>query len=116
MSKLNCPNCGSPIDPELNKCPYCGTSYFDMSSLDFTNREPFYLKIKVDIGGRPAYITQKVVPELGGITINQKSSYVHDRYGQLNAVYPTEKEMAMDVSFRAVPDNNKTLMNIYIEE
>ena len=23
----NCVNCVAPIDPKLNKCPYCGTSY-----------------------------------------------------------------------------------------
>lgn len=37
----NCPNCGAPYDIQLNKCPYCGTSYFDLSALDLTNREPF---------------------------------------------------------------------------
>lgn len=23
----NCVNCVAPIDPKLDKCPYCGTSY-----------------------------------------------------------------------------------------
>ena len=27
----NCPNCGAPLEAEVNKCPYCGTSYFDFS-------------------------------------------------------------------------------------
>ena len=26
----NCVNCVAPIDPKLDKCPYCGTSYAAM--------------------------------------------------------------------------------------
>ena len=47
MSKLNCPNCGAPISADNNKCPYCHTSYFDLSSIDINNDEPFYLKIRM---------------------------------------------------------------------
>ena len=47
MSKnLNCPNCGAPLDPNANKCSYCGTSYFDMTSINIDDGEPFYLKLK----------------------------------------------------------------------
>ena len=46
MSDRNCINCGAPFDVELNKCPYCGTSYFDMSCLDLDSGKPFALKIK----------------------------------------------------------------------
>jgi len=47
MSKtLNCPNCGAPLNPDANKCSYCGTSYFDMTSINIDDGEPFYLKLK----------------------------------------------------------------------
>lgn len=29
MNKINCPNCGAPIDGFLNKCPYCDAPYID---------------------------------------------------------------------------------------
>lgn len=38
----NCPNCGAPITSE--KCPYCGTLFYDFSCIDI--QEPTYLKIK----------------------------------------------------------------------
>ena len=41
MNKLNCPNCGAPINPDNNKCSYCGTSYFDLSSIDVDTGKPF---------------------------------------------------------------------------
>lgn len=46
MTQRNCPNCGAPYNVELNKCPYCGTSYFDMSAIDMETHEPFFLKIR----------------------------------------------------------------------
>ena len=58
MKGRNCPNCSAPYNVELNKCPYCGTSYYDLSAIDITTHEPFYLKIKAEINGAPCYITQ----------------------------------------------------------
>lgn len=46
MNKINCPNCGAPIDGFLNKCPYCGTFYYDFSEIDISSREPIFLKIR----------------------------------------------------------------------
>ena len=37
MESRNCPNCGAPNDPHLNKCPYCGTSYFDLTAIDIAD-------------------------------------------------------------------------------
>ena len=38
MKEKNCPNCGSPYNSLLNACPYCGTVYFDLTSIDLTNK------------------------------------------------------------------------------
>lgn len=43
--KTNCPNCGAPLEIENNKCSYCGTPYFDMSTVQIGG-EPILLKIK----------------------------------------------------------------------
>lgn len=48
----NCPNCGAVYEIDKNKCPYCGTSYYDMSAIDFEDGEPFYLKIKTKMNGK----------------------------------------------------------------
>ena len=40
----NCENCGAPIDMETDKCPYCGTSYFDFSNIEID--APIILKLK----------------------------------------------------------------------
>ena len=41
----NCPNCGAPIDYELQKCSYCGTLYYDLSSMSL--EEPFFLRLTI---------------------------------------------------------------------
>lgn len=46
----NCENCGAPIDMETDKCPYCGTSYFDFSNIEIDApivlKPPIILKLK----------------------------------------------------------------------
>ena len=46
MQGRNCPNCGAPLEADICKCPYCGTSYFDISAINIDDGEPFYLKLK----------------------------------------------------------------------
>lgn len=60
MYRRNCPNCGAALDSAACKCSYCGTSYFDISAIDIDSREPFYLKIRTRMGGKPAMITALV--------------------------------------------------------
>lgn len=42
----NCPNCAAPYDPNLIKCPYCGTIYLDFPALDVNNHTPVWLRLK----------------------------------------------------------------------
>lgn len=70
MKEENCLNCGSPLDPFLSICPYCGTSYFDLTSLDLINKQPVFLKLKTLFDNEPVEITLLVKPELRSIEIN----------------------------------------------
>lgn len=49
----------------LNACPYCGTSYFDL-----TNKQPVFLKLKTLFDNKPIELTLLVRPELRSIEIN----------------------------------------------
>lgn len=49
----NCINCGAPLESKVDKCPYCGTSYFDIGAFQLTG-EPVILKIRV-----PDYMRHK---------------------------------------------------------
>lgn len=117
MSDRNCPNCNAPYDVHLNTCPYCGTSYFDLSAIDFEDRKPIYLKIRTkDFSGRDIYMTQKCVPRLGTISMNNDTVDVTDRYGNFVKSIVCNRYMTTDVSFEAIADTNDSLCEIVIKE
>jgi hypothetical protein len=118
MSRRNCPNCGAPYDMDLNKCPYCHTSYYDLSALDFTTREPFYLKIKTEMNGMPCYITQLVRPR-ADMCMEFSSDTVDccGGYGNIIHTYHANKTLTTNISFEAVTSTrHKNLCTIEIKE
>ena len=117
MSNRNCPNCGAPYDVDLNKCPYCGTSYYDMSALDFSTNEPFYLKIKTTINGQSCYITQLVRPssELS-MEICAETVDFTDVLGHTLGSYCSSRTLTTNISFQAVMSpSHKNLCTIEFE-
>lgn len=118
MSKRNCPNCGAPYDIDLNKCPYCSTSYYDLSALDFSTHEPFYLKIKTEMNGMPCYITQLVRPSADmSIEFNSDTVEAHDVFENTVCTFNISKTLTTNISFEAImsPKHN-SLCTIQIEE
>jgi len=103
MNNSNCPNCGAPYDISLNKCPYCGTSYYDLSALDLTAREPFYLKIKTEMNGQPCYITQLVryKPDMS-IEISSETVDCYNSFGCPISTFTRSQTMTTNISFEAV--------------
>ena len=101
----NCPNCGAPYDLKLNKCPYCGTSYFDMSLINMDAHEPFYLKIQTSIGGAPGFITAKVIPTLFSAEISREVVTVKGGKCDL-PILSFEQDNSLDfgLNLRAVED------------
>lgn len=103
MHNRNCPNCGAPYDISYNKCPYCGTSYYDLSALDFTTHEPFYLKIKTEMNGMPCYITQLVRPTADvSIEFSSETVDTYDLLGNMITSFNKSNTMTTNVSFKAV--------------
>ena len=47
MSMTNCVNCGSAKDADAKVCPFCGTSYFDLTDIDLSERrKPCVVRFK----------------------------------------------------------------------
>ena len=108
----NCPNCGAPYETHLSKCPYCGTSYFDMSALDFNERKPFYLKTRYG----NMTVTQLVRPRLDESGFELSSDTVEASDFQCGITkYVRGYSMKTNLSFEAVMDDNGHLCEIYQE-
>ena len=115
MNNRNCPNCGAPYQIDLNQCPYCGTSYFDMSAIDFTNGEPFYLKFKVNMGGRECYITQLVRPRIESMEFSSDSVEARDVMGNRVCSFVQRQTVTTNISFESIPDKKgKELFTIKV--
>lgn len=112
----NCPNCGAPYDTQYNKCPYCGTSYFDMSCIDFTSHEPIFLKIKVLTSEGDAYIIQKVIPKLGSIEMSAETVDVADSRGRKLCSLPRSCSTFTNIELQGVPIDEKRIFIMEIEK
>ena len=117
MNQRNCPNCAAPYDIELNKCPYCGTSYFDLSALDFASHEPFYLKIRTIVNGTPCYITQLVrAREDMSMEFSCDTVDAYDAFGSKVCTFTRGNRLTTNISFEAVASpNHKNLCTIELE-
>lgn len=115
MQKRNCPNCGAPYNVDLVTCPYCDTSYFDMSSLDLSDGTPFYLKIKTSLNdGRYIYITQLVRPHLELIEhVREDIDSVND-LGVITDRACIANEVRTEISFTSVPGKDGSLIKMVV--
>lgn len=118
MKSKNCPNCGAVYEPEKNKCPYCGTSYYDMSTLNFESAEPFYLKIKTKWNGKNCYITQLVRPCLSNMSMNIGQDYTtaYGGYGASMYQFVSNRTINTDISFCAIPMKDNRLCIVEAED
>ena len=62
MNKFrNCINCGAPMELETDKCPYCGTGYFDICNLVLDGHTPIALRFKTKFNGKEVIVTALAV-------------------------------------------------------
>lgn len=109
----NFPNCGAPYDVNLNKCPYCGTSYFDMSCIDVCERRPFYLKLRYG----DYILTAKVVAELTTIEQYTDPIYYEEPFSGRIHIIPRAPNMDIDMHFTTVRDvNDYGKPTVFIED
>lgn len=105
MDSRNCPNCAAPYDTNLNTCPFCNTSYFDMSCIDFKEHKPFYLKIKTNFG----IITQKVIPTLKDIEFHTVTTDIVGCGNDVRRIF-SGRSMTTNIEFNAIADSDNNIL------
>lgn len=109
----NCPNCSVPYDVNLSKCPYCGTSYFDMSCIDVCERRPFYLKLRYG----DYILTAKVAAEITTIKQYADPIYYEEPFSGRIHIIPRAPNMDIDMHFTTVRDvNDYGKPTVFIED
>ncbi len=102
----NCPNCGAPYNVELSKCPYCETSYFDLSCLQIGDK-PFYLKIKDPARG--IVFTQKCYLKNVDVSIESHETYADSLFGYKPFAVCTSRDLITNLSLEAVTENDNLM-------
>ena len=114
MEGRNCPNCGAPYDMNLTKCPYCGTSYFDLTAIDLMDNEPIYLKVR----DGNLVLTELARPHCTGITAEVDSTYygVDGLDGKPLYGLKPETNITLGIEFKAVSNSEGHLFYLQKNE
>lgn len=106
----NCPNCGAPYSITEIKCPYCSTTYMDLTDACFEDGVPMYLRVRSPFLNNGATILMKCIPRLGDIEFTTETNDLYgDNYKMIS--YPVSKNVTMNMSFDAI-ENEGTLFKI----
>lgn len=118
MSKYrNCINCGAPIDTEVNKCPYCGTSYLDICGLKLDGRTPIVLKFSAEFHGHKAIISTLVTAESScSLTTTYDTIDAYGSNNQLKARFSSSQSTDLELHFRTIPDAKGRILTIEAED
>jgi hypothetical protein len=104
----NCPNCGAPFQLESDKCPYCGTLYYDLSAIDFESQKPIFLKFRAN----GMEVVQKCIPTFEGSEFTVETVDCCNDFGKI-LKWTSGYSMATSVKFLAIPDSEGHLCTIY---
>lgn len=103
--RTNCPNCGAILEIGEVKCPYCGTTYYDLSAIDFNSNEPIFLTIKKG----NMLITQKVKPQTFSFESSCDEVFATDSKGHKLMALKRSMTLDTNITFTAIPDKNNRL-------
>lgn len=111
--RTNCVNCGAAIDTSVTKCPFCGTSYFDLTSIDFSSPSPAYFHLKIPSSHGDLLMTMLARPKLEDMTIEEDGMKITGGRGEALWWYTSEKRVALGISIHPVPmPDNNTLFTV----
>ena len=121
MSKTNCINCGAAKDTDEIKCPFCGTTYLDLTSIDFASGDPvvcqFVLPNNIRLGDSDGRVIMSMlaVPQLEELSQTANRVDVFDCCERMHS-FIDSWDVNVGVSFRPIErKNSKTLFELRVE-
>lgn len=127
MSKTNCVNCGAAKDTSEIKCPFCGTTYLDLTAIDFSSHDPivceFVMPYNIGCTYKDGDIVRKgktvmrmfAVPMLEDMSVKNNYVTVTGAGGWPISTFCDRTEVNIGVSFRPVEMPGKSLMEMTIK-
>lgn len=121
MSKTNCINCGAAKDTSEIKCPFCGTTYLDLTSIDFSSHDPvicqFVLPSKIKMEGTDSKVvmSMKAIPILEEISQDVETTNIYGGWDEIYS-FTTSSSLSVGISFKPVLDKDNTLLTLRAEK
>ena len=122
MSKTNCINCGAAKDIDEIKCPFCGTTYLDLTAIDFDSGKPVVCQFILpgnfkDENGNKLIMSMLAIPRLDEIVQTANTVDVYGGIcGHRISSFVDSWDINVGVSFKPVirPDH-KTITELRYE-
>ena len=105
--KYNCVNCGAPIDYEQEKCPYCGTYYYDLTTM--TIGEAAALKIKVP--GKGKFFGKAILRDVE-MCMDSDNVIATTGMGDKTSSFRHSMSVSMEMKFSFVVGDNGELLTV----
>lgn len=99
--RTNCVNCGAAIEVDAVKCPFCGTSYFDLTAIDFTSSDPVALKLRLPCQVGTMLLSMLARPNFEALEDRWDMVEAHLSIGHLLEI-PRSRTVSANISFDAV--------------
>lgn len=129
MSKTNCINCGAAKDIDEIKCPFCGTTYLDLTAIDFSSDDPVVCQFVLPYDSSVVYkngdicrrgksiISMLAIPRLNSITAEPNTCEIYG-YGNRPIGYVnTGWDVNFAVEFKPVArQSDNTLISLRVEQ
>lgn len=103
MSKTNCINCGAAKDINELKCPFCGTTYLDLTAIDFSSHAPVVCQFVMPYTQERVVLSMLAVPSLNKIEQTCDTVNIYGGYSPQPLAAFHDINMDVDISFRALP-------------
>lgn len=117
MSKTNCINCGAAKDTAEIRCPFCGTTYLDLTAIDFSSDAPVVCKFvlpdqyRVDGIDGKLIMTTTARPKLEKLSVNGETQILGRAYS-----FTTQRSMKIGISFEPVPTDDDVMLELEFQE
>lgn len=123
MSKTNCINCGAAKDTDEIKCPFCGTTYLDFTTIDFSSQDPvvctFKLPDNIRIGDSNKHAIMSMLARPYLEEISQTADTV-DYYADWSmapiARFTRGYDINIGVSFKPVAKKDGSILTLTAEQ
>lgn len=114
MSKTNCVNCGAAKDMSELKCPFCGTTYLDLTAIDFDSGDPVVCQFVLPHSGRTV-MSMLARPMLEEFSVMYDTPYTIEGFGKRPYVQ-TAPDINVGILFKPLEKPDGTICTFRKEE